>query len=258
MILEYHRPDSIKEMVGLLSREDPRTLVLGGGLYINEVVKDQIAVADIQDLGLNRIETKGKKQILGAATTLITILNNDKISPVLKSAIKYQETYNRRHVATLAGTVIAATGRSAITAVLLALDAEIELIMSGEKASKLHLGDFLPLREEYTQGTLVTGFSIPVDVTSAFNYAARSPADLPIIAAAVSRWPSGRTRVVLAGYGEQPIMVFDGPNSDGAETAANDAYSSAGDQWASAEYRADTAAALVRRCLNQIADKNEG
>lgn len=258
MIIEYHRPDSIKEMINLLSRDDPRTIVLGGGLFINEVVKDQIAVADIQNLGLNKIKTKGKKHILGAGTTLQTILNNDKVSPVLKSAIKYQESYNRRQVATLAGTVMAATGRSAIMAVLLVLDAEIEMIGSGEHTTTMQLGDFLPVREEYSIGTLITSFSIPTEITSSFNSASRSPADLPIIAAAVSQWPSGRTRVVLAGYGEQPIMVLDGPNSDGAEAAAKDAYSKAGDQWASADYRSQTAADLVNRCLNQLADKNEG
>ena len=258
MIIEYHRPDSIKEMMNLLSRDDPRTVVLGGGLFLNEVVKDQISVADIQNLGLNKIKTKGKKQILGAGTTLQTILNNDKVSPVLKSAIKYQESYNRRQVATLAGTVMAATGRSAITAVLLVLDAEIEMIGDGEQTTTMQLGDFLPLREEYSIGTLITGISIPTVITSSFNSASRSPADLPIIAAAVSQWPSGRTRVVLAGYGEQPVMVLDGPNSEGAEAAAKDAYSKAGDQWASAEYRAETAGVLVRRCLDQIAENIEG
>lgn len=258
MIIEYHRPETIGEMVSLLSRDDPCTVVLGGGLFLNEVVKDQIAVADIQNLGLNKIVTKGKKQNLGAGTTLQNILNNDKVHQVLKDVIKYQESYNRRQIATLAGTVMAATGRSAIAAVLLALDAEIEMIRNGEKATKTFLGDFLPLREEYKKGTLITDFSIPKEINCVFNYAARSPADLPIIAAAVCQWPSGRTRVVLAGYGEQPIMVLDGPNSDGAEAAAKDAYSLAGDQWASAEYRSETAAELVLRCLKQIAKKNEG
>jgi len=258
MIIEYHRPDTINEMMGLLSRDDPRTVVLGGGLFLNEVVKDQIAVADIQNLGLNKIEIKGKKQKLGAGTTLQNILNNDKVHQVLKNAIKYQESYNRRQVATLAGTVMAATGRSAIAAVLLVLDAEIEMIRNGKKAAKAHLGNFLPIREDYSKGTLITGFSVPTEISCVFNFAARSPADLPIIAAAVCQWPSGRTRVVLAGYGEQPIMVLDGPNSDGAEAAAKDAYSMAGDQWGSAEYRSETAAELVLRCLKQIAEKNEG
>ena len=48
--------------------------------------------------------------------------------------------------------------------------------------------------------------------------------------------------------------MLDGPDANGAESAARDAYSKAGDQWASAEYRAEVAAALVLRCLNQISE----
>jgi hypothetical protein len=44
-------------------------------------------------------------------------------------------------------------------------------------------------------------------------------------------------------------MIFDGPDSAGAEIVARDAYSEAGDEWASAEYRSDTAETLVVRCL---------
>jgi CO/xanthine dehydrogenase FAD-binding subunit len=158
----------------------------------------------------------------------------------------------------MGGTLIAATGRSSITGVMLALDAELEMEKEGEETSKMRLGDFLPLREENLAGRLMTKVTIPFDVRTRFEYVARSPADLPIVAAAVSQWPSGRTRVVLAGYSDQPIMIFDGPNSEGAEKAARDAYSQADDQWASAEYRSEMAAVLVQRCLNTNADEKEG
>jgi CO/xanthine dehydrogenase FAD-binding subunit len=258
MIIEYHRPETIDDALSLLSRKDPSTVVLGGGLYLNEVVKSPIAVVDIQSLGLEKIQTKGKKAILGAGITLQAILKHQKIPQALLEAIKYQETYNRRQIATIGGTLIAATGRSAITGVMLALDAEIELEKLGEKSTKLHLGDFLPVREEHLQGRLLTRITIPTEIKTEFEYVARSPADLPIVAAAVSQWPAGRTRAVLAGYGDQPIMVFDGPDSKGADIAARDAYSQAEDQWARADYRSEMAAVLVQRCLNNIADEKEG
>jgi len=81
---------------------------------------------------------------------------------------------------------------------------------------------------------------------------ARSPADLPIVCAAVAKWPSGRTRVILGGYGESPLLAMDGPNPQGADIAARDAYREAGDQWASAEYRSDVAAKLTRRCIDEF------
>ena len=258
MIIEYHRPDTIDEVLSLLARKEPATVVLGGGLFLNEVVKTPIAVVDIQSIGLGKIQAKGKNLIIGSGTTLQALLRNEKAPQALQDAIEYQESYNRRQVATLGGTLIAATGRSAITAVMLALDAEIEFEQQGEQTSSLPLGDFLPLREEHLQDRLMTRINIPSEVKTKFLYVARSPADLPIIAAAVSQWPSGRTRAILAGYGDQPVMVFDGPDSDGADIAAKDAYSQAEDQWASADYRSETASVLVRRCLNNIADQEEG
>ena len=135
------------------------------------------------------------------------------------------------------------------------MDAELELVGKSNQAEKIRLGDFLPLRKEKIAGKIITGITIPADIQVAYHYVARSPADLPIVAAAVSSWPSGRTRVVLIGYGDQPIMILDGPESDGAESAARDVYSEAGDQWASAAYRSDTAGVLVKRCLGEIAGR---
>lgn len=257
MISEYHRPDNLEDLIDLLSRKSPETIVLGGGLFINEVIKDPIAVVDIQDLGLDQIQTKGKSMEIGAGVTLQSLLDHPDIPRVLKNAIKHQETINRRQVATVAGTLITASGRSSIPAVLLAMDAELEIMGKSKRVEKIHLGDFLPLRKEKVTGRIITGISIPVDVRIAYHYAARSPADLPIVATAAVIWPSGRTRVVLCGYGDQPIMVVDGPEPDGAELAAKDAYSEAGDQWASAEYRSETASVLVKRCLSDIAESNK-
>ena len=254
MITEYHRPDSLKELLSLVSRKSPRTIVLGGGLYIKEVIKEPIAVADLQNLGMTAIQKKGKNLQFGAAVTLQALVDSELIPAALKKSIKHQETYNRRQVATLAGTLVVANGRSAIGGVFLALDAE--LIISGTKSDneKIRLGNFLPVREDKLAGRVITEISIPVDVRVSYQYVARSPADLPIVGAAVTQWPSGRTRAVLIGYGDQPVMVLDGPEADGVVEAAKDAYSDADDHWAGAAYRSDTAGILVNRCLEEIAE----
>ncbi len=82
----------------------------------------------------------GKNLQLGAAVTLQNLVDSDHISSALSKSIKHQETYNRRQVATLAGTLVAANGRSAIAGVFLALDAE--LVISGAKSDieKVKLG----------------------------------------------------------------------------------------------------------------------
>ena len=256
MIIEYHRPNTIDETISLLSRKNPKTVVLGGGLYLNEKVKNQIAVVDIQSLGLDSIDTKGERYIIGAGVNLQQLVEMEELPPALIGSIKHQETYNRRQVATLAGTFIAADGRSPITCVLLALDAELEMVGKNNQADSILLGDFLPVRNIKLEGKLITKIIIPSQTKTVYNYAARSPADRPIVAAAVSQWAAGRTRVVLAGYGDQPVMVLDGTGAEGAETSARDAYSQADDQWATAVYRSETASVLVRRCLDQIAEIN--
>ena len=54
MITEYHRPENLEELFTLVSRKSPRTIVLGGGLYINEVIKEPIAVA-VKSKGPNSV-----------------------------------------------------------------------------------------------------------------------------------------------------------------------------------------------------------
>ena len=258
MITEYYRPEKLDEALALINRTDPRTLALGGGLYINEVIKEPIAVVDLQGLGLTTIDKKGKNLNIGATVTLQALLTSGLIPLALEKAITHQETYNRRQVATLAGTVVAANGRSPVAGVLLALDAELELVGEDKHKQNQRLGDFLPLRQEGISGKLITCIRIPTEAAVSYHYVARSPADLPIVAAAAASWPSGRTRVILLGYGDQPVMVFDGPDKEGAELAARDAYSGAADQWAGGEYRSDMAGVLTNRCLGELAGIKEG
>jgi CO/xanthine dehydrogenase FAD-binding subunit len=100
--------------------------------------------------------------------------------------------------------------------------------------------------------TLITGITIPAHIELAYKYVSRTPADLPIVCVAVAQWPSGRTRVVLGGYGNFPLLAMDGPEPDGAENAARAAYHEASDAWARAEYRSDVAATLTRRALAHL------
>ena len=85
-----------------------------------------------------------------------------------------------------------------------------------------------------------------------YEFVARTPADQPIVCAAIGKWPSGRTRVALGGFGEAPVLVFDGPQSSGAVAAAKNAYSLAGDVWASSAYRQEIASILTGRILSRL------
>lgn len=248
MIVEYHRPETLDQALELLARTEVETVPLGGGTILNQPDPTPVAVVDLQALGLNIIEVKGKRLDLGATVTLQQLLDNSNIPIALKQAIRHEATYNIRQVATIAGALVAADGRSAFAAAMLALGAELTLGSS----DTIELGSFLPLRSRDERGFLITAVNIPNNVSLAYEYVARTPADLPIVCVAVAQWPSGRTRVALGGFGSAPLLAMDGPEPDGAEMAVRDAFREAGDQWASAEYRSNIAKTLVQRCLAQI------
>lgn len=245
MITEYHRPETLPEVLELLARTEVVTVPLGGGTQLNQPSLKPVAAVDLQALGLNTLKIKGKYLQIGATVTLQKMLDF-KVVQALKAALRHETTYNIRQVATVVGTLIESDGRSPITTALMALDAELDIQPGDEK---IPLGSYLSLRNERRPNHLITRITIPNIVELGYEYVARTPADLPIVCAAVALWPSGRTRVALGGYGNTPLLAMDGPDSKGAQQAARDAYREAGDQWASAEYRSDVAEVLVRRCI---------
>ncbi len=246
MIIEYHRPEDLDHALELLQRPGLKTVPLGGGTVLNQPAADSVAVVDVQNLGLNTLVTTGNNLEIGAAVTLEQLLNFPAISPALATAIRHEATYNTRQVATVAGALVAADGRSPFVTAMLALGAQLALHPGAETVT---LGDLLPLRDEKLAGRLITQLTIPLNARLSYEYVARTPADLPIVCAAVAGWPSGRTRVALGGFGNAPLIAMDGPQPVGAEIAARAAYAEAGDQWASDEYRSDVAGVLVKRCI---------
>lgn len=252
MIIEYHRPTNISEALSLLARKQPPSYPLGGGTVLNQGIEGQVAVVDLQSLGLGNITHKEKFWDIGATVTLQTLLEINELPSDLKKAVQLEATYNLRQMATVAGKLVTTDGRSPFATAMLALDASLEVLEHKTKPCKLRLGDWLSLRESISHGKLISAIHIPINVRFAYEYIARSPADLPIVCAAVTQWESGRTRLVLGGWGKFPSLVMDGPGAIGMDTAARSTCSSAEDEWASAEYRQEMAAILSQRCIKRI------
>jgi len=252
MIIEYHRPSTLDEALALLASGTVKTVPLGGGTSLNQPSAEAFSVVDLQALGLDQLEKRGSNLSIGAMVTLQALLEGGQAPPVLRRAIHHEAGYNLRQVASVAGALVAASGRSTFATVMLALDASLDLRAAGQPAQTVSLGDLLPVRGERLGGRLITGVTIPLNVRLAYEVVARTPADLPIVCVALARWPSGRVRVALGGYGAAPVLAFDGPEPGGVEQAARIAYSHADDEWASAEYRQDMASVLARRCLSRI------
>jgi CO/xanthine dehydrogenase FAD-binding subunit len=249
MIIEYHRPSTLDEAIKLLERETPVTVPLGGGTVLNAPSDDQVAVVDLQELGLGAISQAGSTLKVGATTTLQSLLDSPDLPAALGKAINHEAAYNLRQSGTVAGALVSGGGRSPFLTAMLALDAQLLWQPGGVKQA---LGEFVPLRDDLRPGLLISEIHFSLQTRLAYEYVARSPADKPVVCVAVARWPSGRTRIVLGGYGDAPITAMDGEELDGAGEVAEYAFMTAQDQWASAEYRMDAAKTLVGRCLKAL------
>ena len=251
MITDYYRPETLPDALKLL--KEPDTLPLGGGTLLSTLKSASIRVVDLQSLGLNTLQEKGNDLEIGATATLQQLLDSKYSPEALKAALKLEAPLNLRNAATVAGTLVAADGRSTLTSALLALDAKLNFQPDNET---IEIGNFLPLRGSNLPGKLITAITIPLNARLTFESVARTPADKPIVCAALAQWPSGRTRLALGGHGKAPLLAMDGTESEGldastssAQAAARNAFHEATDEWASAEYRMDVAATLAKRCL---------
>jgi len=253
MITQYYRPQTLEEALQLLSRGDVRPL--GGGTLLSRRSEESFSVVDLQILRLDQLHKSGDDLEIGATVTLQTLLESSFASKALKTALALESPLNLRTMGTVAGTLVTCGGRSPFTTVMLALDAKMTFAQGNEQIS---LGNYLPLRlraddvrpnPPVRPNKLITKIEIPLNVTLAFETVARTPADNPIVCAALAQWPSGRTRLALGGWGQAPALALDGNGPDDLEAAARNAFAKAGDEWASKEYRMDIAAVLAKRCL---------
>lgn len=246
MITAYHRPKTLEEAISLLAQ--PNRIPLGGGTLLSKPQSDSVEVVDLQSVGLDSIQKQGNNLEIGATATLQGLLENEACPDALKSALKLEAPLNLRNLATVAGTLVSCDGRSTFATVMLALDAKIGQTLLGDSKTEtqlLNIGEFIPLRPR----GLITSITVPLNVKLAFEYVSRTPADKPIVCAALAGWNSGRARLALGGYGKGPLLAMDGTEAEGLETAARNAFHEATDEWASAEYRMDVAATLAKRCL---------
>lgn len=254
--LAYYRPGTIEEALELLGRGIP----LAGGTRLTPRLDDVDAVIDLQDLGLDWIEVGEKATRIGAMVSLQRLLEADApIHPALLDCCRREAGWNLRNVATIGGTITVGDGRSPLLAALLAVDTRITL-QPGER--ELPIDQYLQVRESEAGERLVTAIEVPSPRAFAYEQVARSPADRPIVSAAVALLDRGderETRAVLGGWGARPLLVGAESGEGLADEARRSlaqagsrAYAVAGDEWASEEFRARVAERLLARLIAEV------
>ena len=247
MILEYIRPKTLDEALKLLARSNPFTVPLGGGTVLSRHSDRDCAVVDLQNLGLDQIESQGNQIRLGSMVTLEHVANSSLVVRDLRRIAQQETSANLRRVGTLGGTITVGTGESRILTCFLALDAELT-IEPGNRT--ICLGDWLPLRAQ-SPHSLIVSISIPANVRLGYESVSRTPSDLPLVGVAIARWPSGRTRVVIGAGKRTPALVLDGPEPGGIETAIINADRNFASQFFSIEYLQDVVKKLANRIMHE-------
>ena len=266
---EYHRPKQLEEALALLSRRDVWTVPIGGGSQlIAEGRREVEAVVDLRDLNLAYVRRDGGALRVGATTTLQTMLDSSESAQAwgseLMRAVEYTAARNLREQGTLAGTLVSAAPNNPLAVLLLAIG--VSLTVHAPNRRTLSLDEFFAERQILQRGALITEITIPLartGVAVAFEKVGRTPADLPIVCAAVkARLDGGATRdvrIALGGVGASPLRATRAEQSleqgQPPDTVANLIASEIdppSDFTGSAEYRREIAIVLTKRAVQRL------
>lgn len=247
----YARPENLEDALQLLAQPD--AVPLGGGTKLLTGDVD-VAVVDLQDLGLNQVDWLEDGLRVGGAITLANLaaaLKQDGPASLLKLAIRQAGPNTYRNAATLGGTIASRLPDSELLAVLLTLDAQLS--MNGREMT---LVEYLAAGER--PSGLITAVTIPWAAGKGRSErVARTPADYPIVSVVYWQPEDGAPRLAATGLGERPFRLTaaeshlaNGLTAEAIESAAQAAQAASvhpGDFRGDANYRAAMAAALTKR-----------
>lgn len=249
--LEYVRPKTLEGALDALQSG----VAMSGGTYLTPIRGTLTRVVDLQDLDLDDISQRGPLLHVGATVTLEKFRRAVSASmPELTRACRIEAALNLRNSATLAGTIAAGDGRSALLCSLLALDPIIELAPNSREVNLPELFDLL------ANGAvnLIVGLSIQPPQAFAYRQIGRSPFDLPIVSVAAARSAKADYGISVGGWGTRPMALpgvaseLKEGNLEAAVEVGGQIFQNAGDDWASAEYRASVGPILLRRVLKEV------
>lgn len=149
MFSEFYKPSSVQEAVSLRSRL-ALSAYLGGGTILNtltytkEVPEEEQAqvLISLSALDLKKIELTDSQLIIGAGLTHQELLESDKVFPAIKEAAAYMVNRNIRNMATVGGNVALRASTCNLASMLLALEAQVELMKADGTTSIVSIADY--------------------------------------------------------------------------------------------------------------------
>ena len=224
MIIDYHRPSTISECLGLLSRKEPKTVPLAGGTFLSRHQDEDLAIVDLQDLGLDKILLSDTSAQIGAMVMLNNLEENPRLSHLFRAVIRQESNYNQRHRASIAGTLVCADGYSSIACAFMAINAQLRW-QPDNKIITLEDYYIRRCRGSDGIGLLMSDILIPEMGELYYEDVGRSPMDRPLICVAVARWADGGKRICFGGDFQSPVVIPDAFNREEVKNIVRDAYS---------------------------------
>jgi len=222
---EYHRPKSVSEAIGLLSRHGDEARVLAGGHSLIPMMKLRLAapghLVDLQDLGdLRGIDVGESGIVLGALVTQEEIINAGELAaccPILRETALVIADPQVRSCGTIGGNVANGDPGNDMPAVMMALDAAYRVQGSAGQRTVAARGFYEgPFMTGLAEDEIVTHIEIPrppAGQGQAYEKQKRKVGDYATAAAAVLLTMGGgrceSASIALTNVGETPLFAED-------------------------------------------------
>jgi len=277
---ELVTPDSVEAAVAELAAGVPgEVVVLAGGtdliFDLEGVRTGPRRVVSLRRLPWRTLDWNGSVLTVGSTLPLRALEQDPEVArrhPGLLEAVRAVGGVPLRHRATLGGNLGRAAPASDLLPILLALDAEVDLVgPNGERS--LPVDRFLlgSRRTAITPGELIRSVRLPEPRPSAYLWQRVRPEhDISQIAVAAARSPSdGRWRVAVGGIPPRAVrlpeaealLVSAAAPGRALHVAAEQAAERlpiAADRRASEEYRRHLVATLLERAVESVAARPDG
>ena len=229
------------------------SVIVAGNMWLRMCGLNKQTAIDLSALGLDGIEEKGDCFVIGAMTSLRSLEMNEALHAafggVFAKALAPIVGTQFRNTATVGGSIYSRFGFSDVSALLLALDAEVVLYQRGA----MKLAEY---QKENWDRDIITHIRISKGQKASIQSVRVSKTDIPVLVCAAARSESG-VRVVLGARPARALIVADGLNA----SVQHDVFEEIADKTAfgtnlraSAEYRRKIAPVLMERAAKECGE----
>ena len=258
---EYYRASSLDDAYRKL-QEDPKNVILAGGLWIKKMGQSVNALVDISTLGLDKISESKEEVVVGSMTTQRDFENSSVIKSLFNNSIAFSTRevmgVNFRNLATIGGSIMGRFPFSDVICGLLPYDVSLEFYPE----QRMSLEDYLNFKGKLN-AILVAIHIKKQSGRGYFKKVKRTALDFPIINFAIAK-VNGEYRIAvgsrpstaaLAHKAMEFINNVNNPTRDDFIKAAEIACEELtflDNKDASKEYRLDLTKVYVRRGLEEV------